>query len=138
MALIRASKSSGGSSIATGEISTIMTASETKAIDTGLSTIKRFTLVGWITSSTNTISAQCLTYDKDYSSNTYSSYEITAPTTTSNTVSGYGATQLSFGGSINACFVIVSISGGTVTIKAPSATQYSTTAKDYHLYWYAE
>lgn len=130
--------SGGGSNVVTGEVAGTITASSTITIDTGLSEVKKFTLVGWLVMSTNALSAQCLEFDKDYSSNTFSSFEISAPTTASSTVTGYGATTLSFGAATTASFSISSISGGIVTLTAPSATQFSTSAKSFHLYWYAE
>ena len=138
MAFYRAVAGGGSSPIKTGTITTVMTSGETKAINTGLSTIKKFTLVGWMTTSTNTRSAQCVVYNKDYSSNTYSSFEITSPTTSNGSVGGYGGTTLSFGAATIASFSISSISDGTVTIKAPTAVQYSTRTISYDLFWYAE
>ena len=138
MAYYRAAIGGGSSPIKTGTITTVMSSGATKTINTGLSTIKKFTLVGWITAANNAKSAQCVEFNKDYSSNTFSSFEITAPTTANGSVTGYGASTLSLGAATSANFSISSISGGTVIIKGPTATQYSTTAKSYDLYWYAE
>lgn len=98
-------------------------------IKTGLSTVKRFMLRANPTYSTMATYTSILEYDADVDSTKYGGSLMYSS-------GAYGSNQLAVGtGSHNQCFRLISISGGTVTLKSASATHYG---EVNNIKWFAE
>ena len=133
MAYYRAltSGGSGGSGIVTGETATVTAKSEDLTIDTGLSSVKRFWAIMYLTN-WNPSYVQMLWYDADNSTTTFSGGCVTTNSNAYNKANvSLGTNATTYGASV------VSVSGGTVTIKTASyATEYAGVGLKFK--WYAE
>lgn len=98
-------------------------------IETGLSTVKRFILMANPKYSSYTTYKQVVEYDADVDSSNYGCCCIYG-------TAGYGGSPLAIGTQSNAfAFRIMSISGGTVTLKAAANTYYGACN---NIRWFAE
>ena len=127
MALIEMDFASSGGGCKFGSIDNTTSASQTVTINTGLSSITRFTLVATPSLSTYSDYRYVLTYDGG--NNYYNSAVIY-------TTGCYGAKgNVGSEASVYA-WKFESISGGTVVVKSPSTNTNYGACKDIH--WYAE
>lgn len=105
------------------------TTSQDMRIETGLSSVKRFMLRANPTYYTMKTYTSVLEYDADVDSTKYGCCCMYSS-------GAYGSNQLAVGtGSHNQGFRLVSISGGTVTLKSASATHYG---ECDNIRWFAE
>ena len=105
------------------------TTSQDMRIETGLTSVKRFMLMANPTYSTMVTFKSILEYDADVNANKYGVSCIYNG-------GAYGSCPLDVGtGSHNQGFRLISISGGTVTLKSASAVHYG---ECNNIRWFAE
>ena len=123
----------GGIKVVTDETATVTTTSESITINTGLSTVKRFWAICYLTN-WNPNYIQMLWYDADHDSTTYSGGCIT---TNANAYNKANVALNSAPNQYGASIVSVNSPSGTVTIKTASGNNdYAGVGLKFK--WYAE
>lgn len=131
MAMSEMFSEGGGSGIVTGETDAVTAKSEDITINTGLSSVKRFWAICYLTN-WNPNYIQVLWYDADHDSTTYSGGCITT------NANAYNKANVALNSATNQYGAgIASVSGGTVTIKTASGNNdYAGVGQKFR--WYAE